>query len=86
MKLLAGETKEKRLSINQLRQTLRCANEEAAGYLHTVSRLQKEVDELERQVRFLENHVKLRNHQMKQIEAWAACVVPLDGDWKGPGF
>ena len=86
MKLFPGETKNKKLSYNQLRQTLRYANEEATEYHHTATRLQKEVNELERQVLLLENHAKLRKHQMKQIEAWAACVDPLDGDWKGPGF
>ena len=85
MKLLAGETKEKRLSINQLRQTVRCANEEAAGYLHTATRLQKEVDELQRQVKFLENHAEIRVRQTHQIEAWSKAVLPLEKDWKGPG-
>ena len=86
MKLFPGETKSKKLSYNQLRQTVCHANEEAQGYLSETIRLREEIEVLERRLAFLENHAKLRKHQMKQIEAWAACVMPLDGDWKGPGF
>ena len=77
MNLLAGETKDKKLSYNQLRQTVRCANDEAQGYLSKTVRQREEIEVLERRLAFLEEHAKLREHQMKQITAWSSAVLPF---------
>ena len=60
--LLVGETKDKRLSIGQLRQTVRIANEEARGYLDRAKRVEDENSRLHSEIR-------LYHYQIRQIEA-----------------